>query len=290
MRTALFLLGMMVLGTVMAHAATPEMRLYVATNGNDNWSGHLAAPNATRTDGPFATLQRAQQAVRAQRQGGNQKALTVVVRGGTYYLKTALLFTSEDSGPSAQAMTTYAAMPGEKPVISGGERITGWKPDAQGRWQTTLSEVQSGNWYFSQLFAGEQRRFRPRLPKQGYGFVAGAMAPSGKAQGKGFDQFRFGPGAFHADWHDVDDIETLCFQIWGMARFRVAEIDEPNRTVRFMGDTHSTESYVALSKGKRYLVENVREALSDPGEWYLDRKSGVLTYIPHRERRRTRQS
>ncbi|MCW3095980.1 MAG: putative pectin lyase [Chthonomonadaceae bacterium] len=278
MRTALFLLGLLTMGTMMARAAPPETRMYVATNGNDNWSGHPAAPNARRTDGPFATVQRAQEAVRALRKSGDSKPLTVTLRGGTYYLKTPLIFTPEDSGLSA--VTTYEAMAGEKPVISGGERIAGWKMDAQGRWQTTLPEVQSGNWYFSQLFAGEQRRFRPRLPKQGYAYVAGALAPSGKAQGKGFDQFRFAPGAFHADWHNVGDIETLCFQIWTMARFRIADIDDANRTVRFLGDTHSTEAYMAMSKGKRYLVENVREALSDPGEWYLDRKSGALTYIP----------
>ena len=30
----------------------------------------------------------------------------------------------------------------------------------------------------------------------------------------------------------------------------------------------------------RYYVENVREALDAPGEWYLDRKTGVLLYWP----------
>ena len=29
---------------------------YVATNGNDAWSGRLDSPNADKTDGPFATL------------------------------------------------------------------------------------------------------------------------------------------------------------------------------------------------------------------------------------------
>ncbi|MCW3053196.1 MAG: hypothetical protein JWN14_2366, partial [Chthonomonadales bacterium] len=280
MRTALFLLGILALGTKMTYSAPLDPKIYVAVNGNDHWSGHLAAPNAKRTDGPFATVQRAQQAVRSQRKGGDQKPVTVVLRGGTYSLKAPLLFTPEDSGPSGRAMTTYMAMAGEKAVLSGGERITGWKPDAQGHWQTTLPDVQRGAWTFSQLFAGEQRRYRPRLPKQGYAVVAGALAPSGKATGKGFDQFKFAPGAFHADWHNVGDIETLCFQIWNMARFRVAEIDDASRTVRFSGDTHGTEAYFALSQGKRYLVENVREALSDPGEWYLDRKTGALTYLP----------
>jgi hypothetical protein len=281
-RTALFLTVMMLLGTTRTQAAPQPGRtqVYIATNGDDAWSGRLKSPNVRRTDGPFATVQRAQQAVRARRKSGDQAAIAVLLRGGTYFLKTPLLLTPEDSGLSAQAATSYEAMPGEKPVLSGGERLGGWKVTPQGRWQTTLPDVQGGAWYFSQLFTGEQRRFRPRLPKEGYGSVAGAMPPSGKAKGKGFDQFRYGPGTFHADWHNLGDVEALCFQIWGMARFRIAEIDAAERSVRFLGDTGGTEPYIALSKGKRYLVENVREALSDPGEWYLDRTSGLLTYIP----------
>ena len=37
---------------------------YVAPNGNDQWSGTLAEPNSTNTDGPFASISRAQEAVR----------------------------------------------------------------------------------------------------------------------------------------------------------------------------------------------------------------------------------
>ena len=43
---------------------------YVATNGNDAWSGKLAAPNAESSDGPFATLQRARDAIRAVKAQG----------------------------------------------------------------------------------------------------------------------------------------------------------------------------------------------------------------------------
>lgn len=38
---------------------------FISTKGNDSWSGTLAEPNAAGTDGPFATVQRVQKAVRA---------------------------------------------------------------------------------------------------------------------------------------------------------------------------------------------------------------------------------
>src|SRR5207249_7797146 len=42
---------------------------YVATNGNDSWSGTLDAPNGDSSDGPFATLNRARQAVQGMTGG-----------------------------------------------------------------------------------------------------------------------------------------------------------------------------------------------------------------------------
>jgi hypothetical protein len=39
------------------------------------------------------------------------------------------------------------------------------------------------------------------------------------------------------------------------------------------------QSWEVLAKGHRYLADNVREALSEPGQWYLERPLGQLTYI-----------
>ena len=36
---------------------------FVAPNGRDSWSGRLAVPNADGTDGPFATVERARNAL-----------------------------------------------------------------------------------------------------------------------------------------------------------------------------------------------------------------------------------
>ena len=43
---------------------------YVARNGNDAWSGKLVEPNAAKTDGPFATLDRARGEIRKMKNAG----------------------------------------------------------------------------------------------------------------------------------------------------------------------------------------------------------------------------
>ena len=104
-----------------------ETRFYVATDGNDAWSGRLAEPNRNETDGPFATVVRARDAVRELPDKDRAKPVSVFIREGTHFLSEPLRLGPEDSG-TAEAPVVYAALPGEKPVLSGGRLITGWKP------------------------------------------------------------------------------------------------------------------------------------------------------------------
>ena len=106
---------------------------YVSLEGKDSWSGTLEAPNRAKSDGPFATLDRARRAVHELKKGSRNTPIIVMVRGGTYFLSAPLKFDRGDSG-KANAPVVYDAYPGEKPVVSGGRRITGWSnPDQLGR-------------------------------------------------------------------------------------------------------------------------------------------------------------
>jgi hypothetical protein len=280
------------LGVMPVHAQTKPVELYVASNGNDAWSGKLVAPNKAKTDGPFATVERARDVVRTLKEknalaGGAR----VLVRGGIHYLKSPLVFTPQNSGTSG-APITYTAYRDEKPVLSGGRRITGWRivnDKVIGRyWVTDLPEVKSGAWNFTQLFVNGERRHRPRLPKNGYYHITHAVEPSAKTQGKGHDRFAFRAGDINPSWHNIGDVEFLMMQIWTMARMRAANIDTQNNTVTFTGQTRTAQWYGAFPKGHRYIVENVQEALREPGQWYLDRTYGSLnTFRAPVKRRRT---
>lgn len=265
--------------SVLACTLGSAADLYVATNGRDAWSGRLPEPNAQGTDGPLATISRAQKAARALRQqrGKEQRPVVVSIRGGTYYLTRPLTFTPEDSGAQA-APTVYQAHAGERPVVSGGVRLTGWR-ERNGRWELSIPEAGRGKWAFSQLFVNGSRRFRPRLPKDGYYFIAGAIPPTAKAKKKGQDRFRFRRGQLRGDWSSIDDVEVLCFHCWSMSRLHIADVDASANIVTFTGPTWHP-GIGSLSRGGRYIVENVAEALDRPGEWYLDRAVGLLTYIP----------
>lgn len=102
---------------------------HVATCGNDTWSGKLTKPNAKKTDGPFATIERARDAIRAmKRDGGLPKGGVVVeVLAGRYELAKPVELTAEDSG-TADSPIIYRARRGDKVHLSGGRIVAGWKP------------------------------------------------------------------------------------------------------------------------------------------------------------------
>ncbi|MBI2843255.1 MAG: hypothetical protein HYX78_07620 [Armatimonadetes bacterium] len=106
-----------------------DITFYVSIDGSDTWSGKIAAPNATKTDGPFATPAQARDAVRALRQTqmNSKEPVKIVVRGGKYFLAEPLLLDKRDSGSEGFPII-WTAYSGEKPVLSGGKKITGWKP------------------------------------------------------------------------------------------------------------------------------------------------------------------
>ena len=98
---------------------TAPVVYYVAPMGNDAWSGRQANPVRDGTDGPFASVARARDAVRAlkARRGGLRRPVRILIRGGRYELPETLRFGPEDSG-TAETPITYAAFPGEMPVLS----------------------------------------------------------------------------------------------------------------------------------------------------------------------------
>ena len=139
--------------TSAALAQQPPV-LFVSPNGSDHAAGTLKAP--------FATVARAQQAVRALKgkgDGARQRPVTVYLRGGTYFLAQPLLFTPEDSGTAA-APVTFAAYAGETPVLSGGRPVTGWRRVSGSLWCAPVAPTLG----FRTLRVGQADAVRARTP------------------------------------------------------------------------------------------------------------------------------
>ncbi|MDJ0636516.1 MAG: right-handed parallel beta-helix repeat-containing protein [Xenococcaceae cyanobacterium MO_188.B29] len=259
---------------------------YVAPNGNDDWSGKQKKANWTKTDGPFPTLHRARDAIRQlkNQQGGNLKQpVTVLVRGGTYFLPEPLVLTPEDSG-TADFPVAYKAYPNEKPIISGGRPINSWR--RQGNlWVANLPEVKAGKWYFRLLrvrndwaIRARYPNFDPKNPLRGGWLFARKDKSTRPGLQFGKDYVVVDPEQF-PNWQNWEGAELQAFmgKNWSNSILPVTRVNKENYTL--LGNFQNASGYrVAL--GNRFFIENVREALDSPGEWYLDAKTGELFYWP----------
>jgi parallel beta-helix repeat protein len=127
--------------------------LYVGPDGSDRYSGLVPEANRRRTDGPLATLRRA---VDVSRVTPGPKR--IIVREGTYYLPEPIALTPADSGLS------IVAYPNERPVISGGRPIEGWRKTQNQIWAAPVLEARTARWDFRLLRVDDRWETLARYP------------------------------------------------------------------------------------------------------------------------------
>ena len=279
MRLSIVSFALLVLARPLS-AAEPLI-LHVSPAGNDSWSGHLAAPNSNRTNGPLASLTGARDALRKARVSIGSKPVpaTVRVQGGTYRLSAPFVLEPQDSG-SSDAPVMFEAEPGQAPVFSGGRALTGFKQRGN-VWETTVPEVKSGHWYFRQLFVNGQRRQRAHSPNTGFHRIANLVPGPKEAQKKPYlhDRFVFAPGDFQS-FARLRDVNVTLMHSWETSIHPVKSVNLATNTVQFTAPIKEWWGIGYWEKAQRYTIENALELLDTPGEWYLNRETGVLTYWP----------
>ena len=266
----------LVLGGLLAlPARAAGVAIYVAPNGNDNWSGGLAQPNSQGTDGPVATLERARDILRQKKSAAGEER-HVVIGDGRYQLTTPFALTPEDSG------VTYKAAPGAHPVFSGGKVIRGLQPGQNGLWTVRIPEVANGSWYFDQLFVNGHRATRAKTPNKFYSY----MGPTTEVPIEGK------PGQFLRTTNvpaetmtplkglseaEIRDIVLVAYHKWCITRRYLTAVHFDNNQIVTTGE--KLASFSNWPEGTRFHLENFKAALDEPGEWFLGR-DGALYYKP----------
>lgn len=203
---------------------------------------------------------------------------TIRLAGGLYILERTIELTPADSG------LTIEGAPGASVTLSGGRRITGWTRGADGVWSAQVPQGQS----FRQFRVNGDRVPRCRAPNDGEFLMAGEPHPFDKTKlthsaGKGqHGEMIYDPKTFDfAAIKDRSTGEIRVFHWWVDSHLRIGSVDPVSNRVAFV---RPTSLYVgemkAGNKPCRYRVENFRELLDEPGEWFLDAKAGRIDYLP----------
>jgi len=270
-------------GAVCDAGDAPTGKFFVSPQGRDSWSGRVSQPNADRSDGPFATLRAARDAVRRlKKHRPKEGPIRVLIRGGVYRVQKPFVLTAEDSG-SRRSPVVYAAYPGETPVVSGGVPITGWKRQPNSPlWTAVLPKVRSGEWSVRQLFVNGRRCVPARMPNTGVFRTDGPGVPLKNRQAARRDpktrqSFHYRKGDIQS-WPDLNEAVVVVYHSWTTSRHRIKSLDESARLVQFTAPSGWPMGW--WENKQRYYVEGIRAALDQPGEWSLDRRTGILTYYP----------
>jgi hypothetical protein len=273
---------------------------------------HVAPTGTETADGsersPFPTLETTRDAVRALKKsrGGTlpEGGVQVVISGGAYHVEQTLALTSEDSG-TAKAPVVYESRSGQTPVLRGGTRITGWKPIAEASVRDKLDPAVRNrvleadlralgvtDWGDAtalrrrpELFVKGEPQTLARWPNEGFvktGDVLGTETFKvwNTIEGCRDGQFRYLEDRPNS-WLDEPDVRLYGYWFWDWLEEyqKVASIDADARTFT-LSRPYSNYGY---RKDQRYYAVNIFRELDLPGEWYLDRRTGRIYWLPPTE-------
>ncbi|MFG0289523.1 MAG: right-handed parallel beta-helix repeat-containing protein [Rhodopirellula sp. JB044] len=271
-----FGVGALHLTRVAADDAIVAADFFVSTAGSDSWSGKLAAPNAEGTDGPFASIERARLAVRAFKRN-RVGDVRVHLRGGTYTLTETVVFSPEDSGDDDTTIT-YAAYPGETPILSAGQPIENWRlvtDDLPG-----LPKAAMGNVYVADVSDSFKCLF------DGLGLLPRARSPGFIPEKRGSrNQLHFPQGAVE-DCTNVTDVELVVrpHHAWIVNVLPLKSVDESSRIAHTSIDaTYAMNRLHFLPTTKSCWIENTLRELDEPGEWALNTDTDQLYLWPRNQ-------
>ena len=229
--------------------------LYVSAQGKVGNSGEKSAP--------LADLAAARDVARKV---AGKEAVTVHVADGIYYLPETLAFSPEDSG-SEKFPITYQAVHEGKAVISGGACLSlKWQVQADGQY---VAETPAGL-AIDQLFIDGVRQRMARYPN------FDATKTTAAYQGYAADAFSKERAA---RWKDPVGgfIHAMHVGRWGGYHYRITGKDSEGN-VTYEGGWQNNRQMGMHAEFR--MVENIREELDAPGEWFHDAEENKLYYQP----------
>lgn len=259
---------------------TNSVDFYVATDGSDYNNGQL--------DAPFASLTKARNTIRELISQGYKGDVTVHIRGGIYRLNETLEFGLEDSAP-AGCTIRYQAYDKEQPVLTASKLITGWKkldqrpqglpPDILDKiWVANLTQL--GYWDFKTLFDGEI--MLPRARSAGFEPTESCPKPVLAHRWEELNTLGF-PNQTLRNWDNLEDVEIFIRPThqWLVNYLPLSSVNEENGTATTaVPGTYRLCRVKNKSWTETCWVENVLEALDQPGEWVVNSQTKKLYYWP----------
>ena len=274
--------------------------VHVAPGGDDD----AGDGSASR---PLASPNRARDAARQFRSQGVSGPIAVTLAPGQYPITGPLQLTEADSGTAAGPVVYRAAEPGSA-VLYGGRRVTGLAPVTDPEILARLPEASRGRVVqcdlreqgISDLGQMQKRGFgKPnplptlelmfdgqpqtvaRWPNRGFVEARSLVDPGWPEAWRpsvlGYDDPR------HERWTRAEDPWLFGYFrfLWADATLPLGSVDPSTRTLRTREPyVYAEDRGMSTEQAIIYYVHNLLEEIDEPGEYYLNRDTGVLYFYP----------
>lgn len=235
--------------------------IHVSLDGNDGNPGTEAEPLAS-----IQTAYNRLSVLENSHRSGN-----IYIHGGVYVLRKPLHFTRN-------IRVTLQPFGDETVILQGGVPLSGWGTAELNGHPVLRMDLSSLPADFNQVYVNGRLCRAASLPKQGGFKVANhntRLFPRRNSR-EGIC-FRTASDCFNPGWHDPRNIGILMTHYWVDEHLKFASYDAAKREITvqtpfcMLPDADKTE----------FRFTNVREALTEPGEYYFDRQESTLYYYPH---------
>lgn len=268
----------------MTIASVTTHVLHIAIDGNDGWSGVIPAPNRSSTEGPLATLEEAFRRVRSLRKSGVYRGpVEIQMHAGLYTMTETLVVQGDDLAHEDGRLTIRAAGDGEV-RIAGGVRLEGFVRDRGGIYKLDLRKAGYTGLRFQQLSCNGVMQHAARYPSynpenpygSGWLYVEGPVV-SMYAEGHGRKNRFTCRDPRLKTWSRIDEIELFIFPRFNWTNDVIPlQSYDPDTGEVVLSQPATYDIY----PGDRFYFRHVREELTMPGEWYLDRDAETLYFYP----------
>lgn len=206
------------------------------------------------------------------------KPVVVTLHGGIYPLVTPLTFGVED------ADMTWQSADGERPIITGVRRITGWRQIGTNLWEAAVPEIAAG-WRFRRLFVNGVEKGRARHPNEGFltvqrkNIVFDPLRPDRPNEpSQKRDRFYLDSADRFPVTDELDEVEFVLFSAWRDSHHPIASYDSGSRLL-VLGTPLKHGLFWEWGRGYPFYFENLPDFMDVPGEWCLLSKSGIVRYL-----------
>ena len=243
-----------------------EYDLVVSPDGNDENSGTLSSPLKT----PEAAKEKLKEL-----KNTDCGTITVWFREGTYTLENELIFNADDC-----QNVVYRSYPDEEVNFSGSVALTEWSDGKLNNLDVFVTDIDTENLYFRSLFNGEKRLDISKWPKKGCFTVENSRSEDAFTPNESTGFFAL-HAAFYAkknqikNFENLEDVNVRIMHKWCDDILPLHSVNVTNGRIELKKPAAMT-----IEIGDNFVYENVKEAVSRTGEWYLDRGEGKLYYIP----------